>query len=244
MIDMHCHLDLYPNPKTVVQQCDQQNIYVLSVTTTPKAWQGTKALAEGCKRIRTSLGLHPQLAHERHQEVDLFDELVSEAKYIGEIGLDGSKGYAQYTDIQLYVLKHILASTKKAGGRIMSIHSRAAVDSFLDCFVQYQDAGIPILHWFTGTQTQLKRAISLGCWFSVGPAMLATKKGKSLVKEIPKERILTETDGPFASLNQKILMPWDVEKTIPVLSELWQISSEETKFTLTSNLQSILNSIT
>ncbi len=100
--------------------------------------------------------------------------------------------------------------------------------------------------YYTGllAHTQLKRAISLGCWFSVGPAMLATKKGKSLVKEMPKERILTETDGPFASLDQKVLMPWDVQKAIPALSELWQISPEEANFALTSNLQSVLKSIT
>jgi TatD DNase family protein len=114
----------------------------------------------------------------------------------------------------------------------------------LDCLAQYQDAGIPILHWFTGTQTQLKRAISIGCWFSVSPAMLATKKGKSLIKEIPKERILTETDGPFTSLNRKTLMPWDVQKAIPQLSEFWQLSSEQTNFVLLSNLRAILKSIT
>jgi TatD DNase family protein len=244
MIDMHCHLDLYPDPQKVAQQCRKENIYVLSVTTTPKAWRGTKAIAEGCDRIRTSLGLHPQLAHERYHEVDLFDELVFQVKYIGEIGLDGSKGYAHYKDIQTRVFKHILGTTKKAGGRIMSVHSRSAVDSVLDCLAQYQDAGIPILHWFTGTQTQLKRAISIGCWFSVSPAMLATKKGKSLIKEIPKERILTETDGPFTSLNRKTLMPWDVQKAIPQLSEFWQLSSEQTNFVLLSNLRAILKSIT
>jgi TatD DNase family protein len=243
MIDMHCHLDLYPNPKDIVQQCVKENMYVLSVTTTPKAWQGTKLLAEGCKRIRTSLGLHPQLAHERYQEIDLFDELVLKAKYVGEIGLDGGKDYTQYQNIQISVLEHILNSTQKAGGRIMSIHCRSAVDSFLDCLTNYQDAGIPILHWFTGTQTQLQRAISLGCWFSVSPAMLATKKGKSLVEKMPKERVLTETDGPFARLNQKILMPWDVKKVIPHLSEVWKINPEETNITLISNLQNILKSI-
>lgn len=243
MIDMHCHLDLYHDPKSIVKQCQKENIYILSVTTTPKAWQGTKALAKGCKRIRTSLGLHPQLAHERYQEVDLFDGLISCAKYVGEIGLDGSKGYGEHKDIQISVLEHILCSTQKAGGRIMSVHTRSAVDSFLDCFTNYEDAGVPILHWFTGTKTQLKRAISLGCWFSVGPAMLATKKGRTLVKEMPKERILTETDGPFASLKNKILMPWDVQKAIQDLSQIWEISPEETNFTLTSNLQSILKSI-
>lgn len=240
MIDMHCHLDLYSEPQKIVQQCREQNMYVLSVTTTPKAWYGTNAIADGCSRIRTSLGLHPQLAHERYHEVDLFDELILKAKYIGEIGLDGSREYVKHKNIQIHVFEHILNTTKKAGGRIMSIHSRSAVDSVLDCLARYKDVGIPVLHWFTGTQTQLKRAVSMGCWFSVGPAMLATQKGKSLAKEIPKDRILTETDGPFASLNRKILMPWDVQMATSQLSGLWQLSLEETNFELLSNLRSIL----
>jgi TatD DNase family protein len=240
MIDMHCHLDLYKDPQKVILQCKEQNFYILSVTTTPKAWHGTKALAQDCERIRTSLGLHPQLAHERYHEVDIFDELISQAKYVGEIGLDGSKEYTQYQDVQTRVFNHILSTVEKSGGRIMSIHSRGAVDLVLDCLANYQDAGIPILHWFTGTKTQLKRAISMGCWFSVGPAMLATEKGKSLVKEMPNNRVLTETDGPFAKLNRKSIMPWDVQEATFQLSEVWQLKPEQTNVVLISNLKNLL----
>ncbi|MDW2812515.1 TatD family deoxyribonuclease, partial [Acinetobacter baumannii] len=45
LIDFHCHLDLYDNPQAVVTACGKLN-YILSVTTTPKAWFGTKKLAE------------------------------------------------------------------------------------------------------------------------------------------------------------------------------------------------------
>jgi TatD DNase family protein len=240
MIDMHCHLDLYKDPQKVVLKCKEQNFYILSVTTTPKSWYGTQALAKDCERIRTSLGLHPQLAHERYREVDLFDELISQAKYVGEIGLDGSKEYAQYKDVQTRVFNHILNTVKKSGGRIMSIHSRGAVDLVLDCLASHQDAGIPILHWFTGTKAQLKRAISMGCWFSVGPAMLGTEKGKSLVKEIPNDKVLTETDGPFAKLNRKSIMPWDVQEATFQLSEVWQLRPEQTDVVLIANLKKLL----
>ena len=54
---------------------------------------------------------------------------------------------------------------------------------------------------------------------SIEPAMLATKKGKLITQNIPRERILTETDGPFATLNKKRLMPWDISKAISQLSK-------------------------
>jgi TatD DNase family protein len=79
-IDLHCHLDLYPDPTAAVRRCREMGAYVLSVTTTPKAWRGTLALARGAPRIRTSLGLHPQVAHERAQELPLFEALLSETR--------------------------------------------------------------------------------------------------------------------------------------------------------------------
>lgn len=237
MMDMHCHLDLYPDPFEVAKQCDEKELYVLSVTTTPKAWDGTNRLATGYKRIQTALGLHPQLAHQRANELELFDSLLPDAKYVGEIGLDGGKGYKEHWEIQIKVFKHILAQVNNAGGRIMTIHSRACAGRVLDELEGIN--GIPVLHWFTGTKSELKRALSMGCWFSVGPAMLETKRGKELVSIIPKNRILLETDGPFAKSKGKPLMPWDTDMAIESIAYLWGVQSQEAERALLSNLREL-----
>lgn len=44
----------------------------------------------------------------------------------------------------------------------------------------------------------------MGCWFSVGPAMLAGERGKVLALKMPRDRILTKTDGPLH--NSKIVL--------------------------------------
>ena len=98
VIDFHCHLDLYPDPLAVRDECVKRGMYVLSVTTTPSAWQGTSALAADTKRIRTALGLHPQLAHERRNELTLFDGFLPRRPYIGEIGLDGARSFVALAD--------------------------------------------------------------------------------------------------------------------------------------------------
>lgn len=237
MMDMHCHLDLYPDPFEVAKQCDEKGLYVLSVTTTPKAWDGTNRLAAGYKRIQTALGLHPQLAHQRSHELELFDSLLPDAKYVGEIGLDGGKGYKEHWEIQTKVFKHILAQVNNAGGRIMTIHSRACAGRVLDELEGIK--GIPVLHWFTGTKSELKRALSMGCWFSVGPAMLETKRGKELVSNIPKNRILLETDGPFAKSKGKSIMPWDTDMAIESIAYLWGVQSQEVERALLSNLRAL-----
>src|ERR1035437_1612235 len=90
MIDFHCHLDLYPDPQRIADECNNRGLYVLSVTTTPSAWKGTSALAGSHPRIKTALGLHPQLAHQRKSELALFEQLLPRTPYVGEVGLDGS----------------------------------------------------------------------------------------------------------------------------------------------------------
>lgn len=240
MIDFHCHLDLYPNCKEVRQECDRRGMYVLSVTTTPSAWEGTSALSEGSPRIRTALGLHPQLAGERKHELALFDKLLPQARYVGEIGLDGAPEFRNSWKDQLAVFEHILARCRNAGGRIMSIHSRRASGPVLDYLEKEPGAGTPVLHWFSGSFRDLDRAVKQGCWFSVGPAMLAGGKGKELLARMPRERVLTESDGPFAQIDGVAALPWEVESALKSLGEIWSDPVDRVQELLNENLRSLL----
>lgn len=47
MIDTHCHLDLYPKPGTVIAEADKRGMFVIAVTTTPKAFLGNIRMTEG-----------------------------------------------------------------------------------------------------------------------------------------------------------------------------------------------------
>lgn len=237
MIDFHAHLDLYPDPSAVVREVVARGMYVLSVTTTPSAWKGTSALEQPGARVRTALGLHPQLAHLRASELSLFDEYLPQAPYVGEIGLDGGPEYKRHWQTQLAVFDHILGACKSAGGRILSIHSRRATSAVLDRLELFPGAGTPILHWFSGSRRELDRAIALGCWFSVGPAMLAAEKARALVFAMPKDRVLTETDGPFAQLDGESAKPWDANRATSILADLWSLSCPEVDRMLHANLR-------
>lgn len=242
MIDLHAHIDLYPDPSEVVKEIDRRKMYVLSVTTTPSAWIGTYSIAKHYSRIKTALGLHPQLAHERISELPLFDTYINETDYVGEVGLDGSTEFAEHKASQLAVLKHILKSCSNSGGKIISLHSRRAANDVIEILDEHPDSGVPIFHWFTGEERALKRAIQRNAWFSIGPAMLKSKKSIEMVKVIPKNRILTESDGPFAKVSGKSLMPWDVESAVLGLSRIWGMTPFETQETLFSNFRALIES--
>ena len=239
MIDFHCHLDLYPNPNQVAKNCRQRDMYVLSVTTTPSAWRGTKVLSTGADRIRTALGLHPQLAHERKFELPLFDELLPRTGYVGEIGLDGAPEFRHHWEAQVTVFDHVLESCTRAGGRILSIHSRRASHAVLDCLQNHPGSGVAILHWFSGSFGDLDRAINLGCWFSVGPAMLRGERGRQLTARMPRDRILTESDGPFVQIGGTAVLPWQVQGAIQGLGELWSVTPQQAERITHDNLRTL-----
>jgi TatD DNase family protein len=242
VIDFHCHLDLYENPTSVSKRVVAEGLYVLAVTTTPRAWAGTRALFASLPRIRVGLGLHPELVRERHAEVEMLCSLISEARYIGEIGLDGSGEHRASLPLQTRVFRQILAACAEDGGRILSIHSRGATSAVLDELEQRPEAGTPVLHWFSGTRKELDRAIALGCWFSVGPAMLRGERGLALAGAMPRQRLLTETDGPFAQAQGKSLMPWDAARAEGQLGELWNLPQTNVRELLLQNLKTLTSS--
>ncbi|MCU1294172.1 MAG: hydrolase TatD [Bryobacterales bacterium] len=237
MIDLHCHLDLYHDPNAIALECARRDMYVLSVTNTPSAWLGTSALAPTHSRIKTGLGLHPQLAKQRKVELALFETLLPKTRYVGEVGLDGSPGFADIWQDQLEVFERILSLCRQSNGKIMSIHSRRAATPVLDYLERSRGSGIPVLHWFSGSQRELARAIDLGCWFSVGPAMLLSVKGRSLFERMPRKRILTESDGPFAMTDGRSLLPWEAHQAISQIAKAWELSPERAESQLLDNLR-------
>lgn len=241
-MDWHCHVDLYPDPRGIVKECVARDLLVLSVTNAPSAWAGTSSLGRDARCITTALGLHPQLAHQRHRELRLFEELVTEVNWVGEVGLDGSPEFLPHWDHQMKVFEGVLRRCTDVGGRAMSLHSRQAATKVLDILQVYPKAGTPILHWFSGSLKDLKRADALGCWFSVGPIMLRGARGRLLVGNMPRERVVVESDGPFAQINGSPLMPWESWRAVDDIARVWNTPVEETRERIRLNLSRLIES--
>lgn len=237
MIDLHCHVDLYPDPVAILNEAEARGAFVLAVTTTPKAWRGTRKLVGDRPRMRVALGLHPEVVGDRHGEVELLCAMMPEARYIGEIGLDGSPPHRRSMALQVKVLNRVLGECERLGGRVLTLHSRGAAERVIDALEEHPQAGLPILHWFSGTLRQLERAVAAGCWFSVGPAMLRSAKGRDLAAAIPIDRILTETDAPFARLGDRPLYPWEATSCLPELADFHGTSTDTMCIVVKSNLK-------
>lgn len=242
LVDFHCHLDLYPNLEAAIAECEREAVYTLTVTTTPKAWARNKELTASTKYVRAALGLHPQLVAERAAEIDLWEELLPQTRYVGEVGLDaGPRFYASF-DAQKSVFRRVLRACAAATGKIITMHSVRATKIVLDMIEDDLPlgSGTPVLHWFTGSAAEARRAAALGCYFSINAAMLGDAKRRAIIKAIPIDRILTETDGPFTRTGDRPSRPGDVVDAVLALARLFDHEPLMVTQMIQTNLKTLL----
>ena len=240
MIDFHCHLDLYPDALEVARRTNQRNEFTLVVTTSPRAYHATSRVFRDLPQLHVALGLHPEVAEAKAAELDALVAGIRDARFVGEIGLDGSPPHRKSLTVQERIFKAALDECARQGGRVMSIHSRGAEQKVVQLIALASSAGVPVLHWFSGAMGTLEDACKVGCWFSVGPAMLAGEKGRRLAARMPMNRVLPETDGPFAKIGSVPLMPWQAMDISQTLAELWGVDAQHARTQLSENLQRLL----
>jgi TatD DNase family protein len=240
MIDLHTHLDLYPNALDIISRVNKENLFTLAVTTSPRAWVATSQVFKGYENIKVALGLHPEVAEVKFNELNLLLSSIHQADFIGEIGLDGSLRNSNTWGKQELIFDSSIKECEKAGGKIISIHSRSAASKVLSIIKKYPSCGIPVLHWFSGSVHELKEAVEMRCYFSVNSVMLKSKKGRALASRIPPELVLPESDGPFATLNQIPIMPWEAMDICSILSEFWNVSHQEAKMQVMENFDQLI----
>jgi TatD DNase family protein len=204
LIDTHLHLDLFKDDVSFASLIELNKIYSIAVTNTPSVFTHTQKLVAGSKYLRAALGLHPELASKRENELFLFKSLIKETKYIGEVGLDFTSKNLIERGIQSRIFKQIVELCRIEGNKILSIHSRRAEKEILDIIGESFNGKI-ILHYFSGSIKELKRALSYGCYFSINLSMTKTTKGQEIIKNVPLEKLLTESDAPFISYKNGIV---------------------------------------
>jgi len=115
---------------------------------------------------------------------------------------------------------------------ILSLHSAGCVDEVLGLLETYPHPGC-VMHWFTGDERQLSRAISLGCYFSVNMSMR-----ESQVRLIPTDRLLPETDFPVSRAGKGGL-PGDTRRVEKMVADLHETSREQVRATCYRNLRTL-----
>lgn len=237
MIDTHCHIDLYPRPTDVADRADRAGVLTVIVTNLPSAFDRAYAHVRQFKNMRLAVGLHPLAAREHVSERRRFTELVDKTSYIGEVGLDFSREGVETKDIQMESFRFVLR-TLRGKQKFITLHSRRAEAEVLDILEDEGQAPV-VFHWYSGSLVNLKRALDLGHFFSVNPAMFDSPNGRKIIASLPKERVLTESDGPFVKVRGRAAVPADVGLAEEGLASLWKLEKREVTAKIRGNFMEL-----
>ena len=244
LFDMHCHLGFCVDAAEAARELAALGVGMFSNTVTPAEFAELQAAFAGVANVRVGVGLHPWWAGKRGAlgadvpmldelarqdavetslvavgDLELLCELTAQHRFIGEVGLDFSPRHVDTRAAQLEAFEAVASACARAGDKVLSMHAVHAVDDVLDVLERASVLGAMvgnacIIHWFSGTSDQLTRARRAGCYFSVNPRMLQSKRGRAYAQSIPADRLLLETDKPAS-----VGAPWSAARVRKLLEE-------------------------
>lgn len=241
MLDTHCHIDLYPNPELILDECEKKGFPILSMTNLPSHFERGFPFFHNRNIVRQALGMHPLYAEHHKKEFPKFISNLAKTSYIGEVGLDFSKKGIGTKEIQLHTFENILNAIGNQK-KLLSIHSRRAEKEVLGLLKKHKIKNA-IFHWYSGSPNLIDEIIQEGYYFSVNPEMTKSISGKKIISKIPRNFILTETDGPFIDENNSPLIPGQVQTVVGYLANEWMLNEDKVKNTIWSNFQNIVLSL-
>jgi|Deesub1362A_J573_1020465.scaffolds.fasta_scaffold02489_4 TatD DNase family protein len=241
IIDTHLHLDLYNNPNKILEEASRLQIDIVAVTNAPFLFKHCKKLCEKYPFIWPSIGMHPELVSQYHSQLDQFYNLMNSTPLVGEIGLDYSLSDKRQRVLQRTVFEKILSACVDKNNKVLSVHSRKAAKDVIEMIGKNYPNTI-IMHWYSGPIKYIEEAVDNGFYFSINSAMIKSEKGKSIIRTIPLQRILLETDGPFIQNKGKPVTPKAIQNILHSIAEIKGINIEEINTQILRNEQKVYGS--
>ena len=223
LIDTHCHVDRFRDPLEIASECEQEKIGAIAVTNIPSHYELALPHLAKFRYVKPALGFHPMAVAESANELPLFLSLFEKAEFIGEVGLDFSREGMPSKDQQLEVFKRIVEAIASQP-KFTTIHTRGSADETLSILNEH-DVRNCVFHWYSGTLETLHKVLEAGHYCSVNTAMCDSKKGQEIIKSIPKDRILTESDGPYIKIGKREAKPFDMAQVVEFIATCWDVDS-------------------
>jgi TatD DNase family protein len=162
--------------------------------------EATVRLAERTPNVFASVGVHPHAADSVDDTTfEVLRELLARPRVValGETGLDYHYDNSP-REVQRAVFERHLALAAELD-RPVVVHAREADD---DVIAMLRDSGWGrgVLHCFSSARQLMEEALSLG-WFISFAGMITFPKweGADLLRAVPLDRLLVETDSPYLS---------------------------------------------
>jgi TatD DNase family protein len=164
---------------------------------------------------------------------------------IGECGLEFTDEVSELDrkkQVELFRKQIVMSQNVD---RPLIVHSREASDEMLQILGEYKNLR-GVIHCYTGGKKRIKKYMGLpGMWYFGIDGNLTYEIGlEEVVKNIPRDRLILETDSPYLTP-----VPFRGEKNCPEyvkyvyqkVSEIWQMSLETTEKIVDDNAKRLFN---
>lgn len=215
MIDTHCHLNFSDYEKDLEEVIRRSlGSGVNKIICASSDLKSSKRAVEIAKVypgiVYPAAGIHPQQT-DPENKTSLTDQIQALKQLadtdgitaIGECGLDYSPappGEADRTkEEQIFIFEEQIKIAKSLNLPII-VHTRKAFEDTVEILKRYQDGSLRgVFHCYTGGKKGITKVLDLGFYFGIDGNITYDEGLQRVVKEIPLERLLTETDSPFLS---------------------------------------------
>jgi TatD DNase family protein len=256
LVDSHCHLN-FPEFKDdlegVITRARAAGVGVMqTICTEMEEFDEVSGIAERYDGVYCSVGVHPNESEVKNR-ADL-GELLKRTSHpkvigIGETGLDYHYTHSSH-EAQMDSFKVHINAARKSGLPLI-VHSRDADEDTVGTLAAEMKKGAftGVIHCFTSTQYLADKALELGFYISIsGIVSFKTAQPiRDVIKTIPLDRLLVETDAPFLAPvphRGKRNEPAYTRHTNKIVAELKNISEEECAAATTQNFFRLFNKAT
>lgn len=247
LIDSHCHLDfpeLTSDESGVLARARTAGVAgMLTIGTRLDQFERVRAIAERHENVWCSVGVHPHEAKEEGQRTP--DRLIEATRHpkvvgIGETGLDFYYEHSPRAEQAESFRAHIAASRKT--GLPLIVHTRNADAETGDMLEEEHGKGAfpGLIHCFSSGRAVAERALALGLYISISGIVTfkAAEDLRAIVRDVPLDRLLVETDAPYLAPIPKrgtTNEPAFVAHTAAKVAELKGVSLAELEAATTDN---------
>lgn len=238
MIDSHLHLDdeqLKGNVEQIVAELDKQNFaFVINNSCNYQSMVDGFALAQKYAKVFCTVGMHPHDSKFFDEKfVQKMQELAPHSKVVavGEIGLD------YYYDLsERGVQRDVFAQQIEIADKLhlpITLHVRDAFGDAWDILQaqkQHLNNGV-LWHCYSGSAEFARQMAREGHYFAFGGAVtFKNAKKEDVLKQVPLDRILCETDSPYMApvpLRGTVNTPLNIPLVVAKLAETYGVSTQQ-----------------
>jgi TatD DNase family protein len=213
MIDIHAHLCFPDFDKDINQVIEKAKEEIDGVIVSSARFEEGRKVLELVKKhpgfLFATLGYHPTEGTDYEGVLRLIEQNHDRIVGIGEVGLDYHwEDDLKKRDQQKVVFERFIDAAQKHRLPLV-IHSW---DAEPDCFQMVKERKIQcVFHCYSGPLDLLKQIIERGFYVSMSTHITFSKHHKTLIRSIPLEKLLLETDSPFLGPEHHRNLPWNIK---------------------------------